>query len=123
MATAVKTARAFQASASHASAGTTTGTGVDLRTALGCLISAHVTNPSGTITTGVDFVVDISTDNSDWHEFSRQTAGTAASTDYYFQVPVPPEAMYARTRFLNYVHASATACTVEADGHEFTSIG
>lgn len=123
MATATKTARQFQTSGSHASSGTTTGSGVDLRTALGAMVSFHVTNPSGTITTGVDCVVDIANDGTDWHEYSRQTMPTTASADFFAQVELPASVMYARTRFLNYVHASATACTIEADGHELTSVG
>lgn len=119
MATATKTARTLQASASNSAGGTTTGTAVDLTTALGLAGTAKVTNGGTGPTVGCDFVIEVSNDNSDWHEWTRQTAGTTASTTYYFPFDLPAPIRYARSKFTG---NTGQAVTVECDGHEFTSI-
>ena len=120
MALATKTARTFQTSASNSAAGTTTGSAVTLTTALGCLITAKITNGATGPTVGCDFVVEVSNDNSAWKTYSRQTAGTANNLVSEFAVDLPPATMYARSKFTG---NTAQAVTVEAFGHELTSLG
>lgn len=119
MATATKNARTFQASATNTAASTTTGSSVNLTTALGCSITGKITNGATGPTVACDFVVEVSNDNSDWHEWFRGTAGTANSGVYSFPVVLPADILYARTKFTG---NTAQSVTVEADGHELTSV-
>jgi hypothetical protein len=120
MATATKSAVTFQASATNAAAATTTGSAVDLTTALGALITAEITNGATGPTIACDFVVEVSNDNSDWMEYTRATAGTANNGVYTFSVELPPTVMYARVKFTGNTGQSVT---VEADGHKWSSLG
>jgi hypothetical protein len=120
MATKTSNARTLQASASNAAAATTTGTALDLTTALGLAGTARITNGATGPTVGCDFVLEVSNDNSDWHEWSRQTAGTTSSGVYYFPFDLPPPIRYARSKFTG---NTVQAVTVECDGHELSSIG
>lgn len=119
MSTATKTARTFQASATNTAGSTTTGTAVNLTTALGCSLTGKITNGATGPTIACDFVVEVSNDNSDWHEWYRGTAGTANNGVYYFPVELSPPIMYARTKFTGNTGQSVT---VESDGHELTSV-
>lgn len=120
MALATKTARTFQSSASNGAGATTTGSAVTLTTALGCLITAKITNGATGPTVGCDFVVEVSNDNSAWKTYSRQTVGVANNAVAEFTVDLPPATMYARSKFTGNTGQSVT---VEAFGHELTSIG
>ncbi|MBI1373907.1 MAG: hypothetical protein GC159_14385 [Phycisphaera sp.] len=118
--TATKTARSLQASATNAADATTTGSTIDLTTALGLTVTAKVTNgPTGPIT-GCRFVVELSHDSTDWKTFSEQVAGTDNDGVYEFVVDVPAPVMYLRSRFTG---NTGQGVTVEAFGHELTSIG
>jgi hypothetical protein len=120
MATAVKTARTLQASATNAAGATTNGTTWTLTTAFGGVMTGLITNGGTGPTIGCDFVVQISTDGAAWKDFSRQTAGTTLSVAYPFAVEIPPGVMYARPVFTG---NTGQGVTVEAFGQELTSIG
>ena len=64
-------------------------------------------------------MIEVSNDNSDFHEWTRQTAGTANSGVYYFAFSLPPEIRYARSKFTG---NTGTSVTVECDAHEISSI-
>jgi pseudouridine-5'-phosphate glycosidase len=117
---ATKTARVLQSSASNAAGATTTGSCIDLTTALGMTVTAKITNGSTGPTVGCSFLIDISHDGTNWKEFSRQTAGTSNSAVAEFIVDIPAAVMYLRSRFTG---NTGQAVTVEAFGHELTSIG
>ncbi len=119
--TATQNVRTLHASASNAAAGTTYGTTWDLSTAFGGTIEARITNGGTGPTIPADFVVQISYDGgTTWRDFSRQTAGVTAATSYDFAVEIPPSVKTARTSFQS---NTAQAVTVEAFGHELTSVG
>ena len=118
--TATKNARTLQGSATNGAGATTTGSAVDLTTALGLVIEGRVTNGGTGPTKPCAFVVEISRDGSDWHEFSRQAADDAANAVSAFVVELPAAVMHARTVFEG---NTGQAVTVEAYGHELTSIG
>ena len=119
MATATKTLRAFQASATNTAGSTTTGSSVDLTTALGCTVTLEIINGATGPTVPCSAIVDVSNDNSDWMILFVAYAGTANAQTYTFQVQIPADVMYARSRFTG---NTAQSVTVEADGHELTSI-
>lgn len=120
MAIAVKTARTLQASAVNAAGGTTTGSTIDLTTALGGTVTAIITNGGTGPTVACDFILEASTDTSTWREISRQTAGVTAGVTYTFSVNISSPLMYIRSRFTNNTGQSVT---VAAELHELTSIG
>lgn len=119
MATFTKTARTFQSSVSNGAGATTTGSAVNLTTAFGALITAKITNGATGPTVACDVIVEVSNDASAWKTYSRQSAGTANNGIYEFTVDLPPATMHARTRFTG---NTAQSVTVEAFGHELTSI-
>ena len=119
MATATKNRRILQASATNAAAATTTGTGFNLTTAVGGLATLVVTNGGTGPTIACDAILETSSDNTNWYEFSRQTAGVTLSTAYTFNVEVPVGVMYLRSKFTG---NTAQGVTVEAYFHEVTSI-
>lgn len=119
MVDATKAAVSFQSSTTNSASGTTTGSSVDLTAALGCLITAEITNGGTGPTVGCDFVVQVSNDNSDWMEFCRMTAGVTSSTTYTFQVELPISAMHARTVFTG---NTGQDVTVKADGHKISAV-
>jgi hypothetical protein len=121
MATAVKTLRTIIAAAtSNAAAGTTTGTTVNLTTALGGLLHGKITNGGTGPTVAANFTVQISGDNSTWKTYIVQPAGAVASTSYEFFVEIHAAVMYVRV----VVDANtAQAVTCEAFLQELTSIG
>jgi hypothetical protein len=119
--TATKTARTLVAAGtSNAAGGTTNGATWNLTTAFGGILTALLTNGATGPTVGGDFVVQVSTDGAAWKEFSRQTAPTGNNAATPFVVEIPPGVMYARPVFTG---NTAQAVTVEAFGHELTSIG
>lgn len=118
---ATKAAAAFQASASNSAGGTTTGTAVDLTTALGCTVQGKITNGGTGPTLGCRMRVQVSNDSSTWYDFSSETAGTTLGTTYMMQpVVLPPETMYARTVFDG---NTGQAVTVQADAAKLTNVG
>ena len=117
---AIKASRVLQASATNSAGGTTTGSAVDIRTALGILVTGKVVNGGTGPTAGCEFVVQVSGDGSDWREYSRQRAGTTASATYEFVVEIGPMAMYVRSVFTGNTGQSVT---VEAKGQELSGIG
>ena len=119
---ATKTARTFQTSVSNSAADTTTGTGVNLTTALGCTITAKITNGATGPTIGCNFRIDISVDNSNWKQYVLYdgSANTVNNGVYELAYDLPAPVMYARTVFTG---NTAEAVTVEAFGHELTSMG
>jgi hypothetical protein len=120
VATATKTARTFQASTTNTAAGTTTGTGVNLTTALGCTITAKITNGATGPTLACSVEVQISNNGTDWKRFaiSRAALGNNAVSEFVFDLPAP--VMHARTVFTG---NTGQDVTVEAFGHELTSVG
>jgi hypothetical protein len=117
--TATKTLRTLQSSASNAAGATTTGTALDLRTAFGGLLIAVVTNGATGPTVAADLVVEVSGDNSVWHEYARLTSNTGNNVVTLFRVPIPEAVMYVRTKFTG---NTGQAVTVEAYLHELTSV-
>lgn len=112
--TTTKTAIAWQASASNTAAGTTTGTAQDLTVADGAIITAKCTNGATGPTLACRFRVQVSDDNSNWYDYSSETAATGNSVVTPFQpVYLGPEVMYARTVFDS---NTGQAVTVQADG-------
>lgn len=120
MATATKTARTLQSSASNAAGGTTTGSSIDLTTALGMQVTAKVTNGATGPTVACTFKIEISNNNSAWKTHFEAAARTGNSVVTEWSVTVGPEIMYARSVFTG---NTGQAVTVEAFGHELTSIG
>lgn len=119
MATAIKTARTLQSSVSNGAGATTTGSALNIGTALGLLITAKITNGATGPTLPCSFFVDVSVDGSNWKLHSRQDAGTTNSAVHEFTVDLPPATMYVRSRFTG---NTGQACTVECFGMELTSI-
>jgi len=118
--TATKAAHTLQASTSNAADATTTGGAIDLTGALGMTITAKVTNGATGPTAACRFIVEVSHDATNWKTFSEQAAGADNDGVYAFVVDVPAPVMHARTRFTG---NTGQAVTVEAFGHELTSIG
>lgn len=120
MATATKTVRTLQASASNSAAATTNSSTWDLSTALGGTVEARITNGGTGPTIGCDVAVQISYDGgTTWRDFSRQTAGLTNSLTYDFIIDLPPPVKTARVQFTG---NTGQAVTIEAFGHELTSI-
>lgn len=120
MATATKAAVTFQSSGSNTSGSTTTGSSVDLTTALEAGVTGVITNGGTGPTVGCDFIVEVSNDNSTWTEFARATAPIANSTTYTFPVHLPGWVMYARTKFTG---NTGQTVTVAAHGSRVSSMG
>ena len=94
MATKTANARSFQASATQtAGAGDTTGSTVNLTTALGCVITAEIINGGTGPTVPAYVIVQVSNDNSDFMEYARATAGVANSGVYTFTFVLPASIM------------------------------
>lgn len=120
MATATKTARTLLASGTVAAGGSRESAWLDLRTALGALITGRCTNGETGPTVGCDFIVETSPDNGTTiREYSRQTAGTANATSYDFAVALPAGAMYARVRTTGNTVQDVTSAS---EAQELTSI-
>jgi hypothetical protein len=117
MATATKNARTIVASVSLLAAGSTSGT-LNLTTALGCLVTIRIT-PAGTLTVGATVAINVSTDNSTWRPLATYTSGLVSGTNYDFGYEMASATMYLQVSFTG---ATGAACTVEATGHELTSI-
>jgi hypothetical protein len=117
--TATKTLRTLQSSASNSAGGTTTGSALDLRTAFGGLLLAVITNGATGPTIACDLVVEVSGDNSVWHEYVRLTSNTGNNIVTTFRAPIPETVMYVRSKFTG---NTGQAVTVEAYLHELTSI-
>lgn len=120
MATAIKAAVTFQASASNAAAATATGSSIDLTTALGCLVVAKITNGATGPTIACDFVIQVSEDNATYREFSRATSQLGNNVVTEFSTLLPKEVMYAKSVFTG---NTGQAVTVEAYGQKVSSIG
>ena len=117
--TATSTARTLQSSSSNAAAGTTTGTALDLRTDLGLLVTARVTNGGTGPTIGCTFRIEVSNDNSAWFTHFEAVAQTGNNVVTDWSVTLGPEVMYARSVFTG---NTGQAVTVVAVGHELTSL-
>ncbi len=78
-----RTAQVTQASASNTAGSTTNGSAFAVNYGISGV--ATVINGGSGPTLGCDFVVQVSDDGgTTWYEWSRQTAGTTASTTYTF---------------------------------------
>lgn len=117
-ASATKTARTLQSSASNPAGSTTTGTGLDLTTRYGGLATAIITNGATGPTVGCDFVIETSRDNTNWYEYARATADKSNSAITTFNVMIPESVMYVRSKF---VGNTGQAVTVEAYLQEITN--
>ena len=117
--TATATARTLQASASNAAAGTTTGTALDLRTDLGLLVTAKVTNGATGPTVACTFRLETSNDNSTWFTYFEATAQTGNNVVTQWAVTLGPEVMYCRSAFTG---NTGQAVTVICHGQELTSL-
>lgn len=120
MATAFKTARTFQTSGTLTAGTPIEGSTIDLRTALGCSVTAKITNGGTGPTVPATVEIQVSNDGSAWKSWAKASAGVANSGVYEFSFDLPPSIMYARTRFAD---NTVQNVTVEAFGHELTSIG
>ncbi len=115
-----KNPRTLQASATNAAGATTTGSAIDLRTALGLAIVARITNGATAPTVACAVSVEVSNDNSTWRTWGQPIkAGLTAATAYAFSFLIPAEILYARTVFSG---NTGQDVTVEALGHELTSV-
>ncbi|MBX6311898.1 MAG: hypothetical protein IRY99_03100 [Isosphaeraceae bacterium] len=120
MANIIKNYRTLVAAGTSNAAGSTTNGAVwDLTTALGGVLTAAVTNGSTGPTVGCDFVVQISGDGTNWVEYVRQSASTAAQTTTYFAIDLPPAVLYARPAFQG---NTGQAVVIAAHGQELTAI-
>lgn len=118
MATAVRTARVLQASATNAAAATTNSSELDLSTTFGGLLTAKVTNGGTGPTLGCDVVIEVSANGgTTWYETMRVTGGTVANTAYSWGFVVS-DAMRVRVTFTG---NTGQGVTIEAVFHEFTS--
>lgn len=115
-----KTARTLVASTSNAAGGTTTGSAIDLSTALGLSGTLQITNGGTSPTVACTACIDVSNDaGTTWRQWLAITAGITASTAYTYPFSLPAEIMYARARFTG---NTGQAVTVECLGHELTSL-
>lgn len=114
-----KTSRTLQASTTNAAAATTTGSSIDLSTALGLSGTARITNGATAPTVACSFSIEVSNDNSVWRPWLTATAGLTAATSYNFPFSLPAEILYARSIFGG---NTGQAVTVECLGHELTSM-
>jgi hypothetical protein len=118
--TAVKTARTLQGSVSNAAGGVTAGGTIDLGTALGMLVTGRVTNGSTGPTAACEFVLEVSHDGAGWFEFCRLVSDDGADAVSEFAVELPGPVMRVRSVFEG---NTGQPVTVEAYGHELTSVG
>lgn len=114
-----KTSRTLQASATNTAGSTTTGTGLDLTTKLGGLLTGKITNGGAGPTLPCSLFVEVSHDNTDWKLFRQYQAGIANSAIAEFAIEIPQSVMYLRTRFAGNTGQSVT---VEAFLQELTAI-
>ena len=115
-----KTQRTLQSSTSNGAGSTTTGSGVDLSTALGIAITARITNGGTGPTLPCGVTIEVSSDGgTTWRPWASGTAGTANNAVYDFSFDIPPAVMRARSVFTG---NTGQAVTVEAFGHELTSL-
>lgn len=114
-----KTARTLQSSTSNSAGGTTTGTAVNLTTALGMTVTAKMTNGATPPTVACTCRIEISNDNTNWKIYQTVTGDTGASTVNEWTFNLPPPVMHARSVFTG---NTGQAVTVEAFGHELTTI-
>lgn len=117
--TATKTLRTSQASASNTASSTTTGSTVDLTTALGGMATAKITNGGTGPTVGCTAYLEISGDNSAWKAFRQFTAGVTNSAVYEFAAEIPAAVMYARWKFTG---NTGQTVTVEGFVQELTKL-
>lgn len=110
---------ALQASVSNGAGATTTGSGVDLTTKFGGVVTLKITNGATGPTIGCVGNFDISGDNSAFKLWRSFQAGIANSGVYEFSTEVPPGIMYIRSRFTG---NTGQAVTVEAFIQEFVNI-
>lgn len=78
-----------------------------------------VTNGGTGPTVACDAITEISRDNSNWHEFTRQSTSTTNSAVHTYHVEVPVGVMYLRSKFSG---NTAQGVTVEAYFQEVTSV-
>jgi hypothetical protein len=116
---ATKTARTLQSSTSNGAGATTTSAAWNLSTAYGGVVQARVTNGTTGPTVPCSMTVNLSVDGSTWRQAAVYAAGTTANASYDFAVEIPPAAMYAEVVFSG---NTAQAVTVEAYGHELTTV-
>ena len=109
----------LEASASNAAAATKTGTGVDLQTGYGAIVTGKITNGATGPTIGCDFVIQISFDNSAWKEFARMTASVGNNDVNEWAVDIPVAVQFVRSVFTG---NTAQAVTVEALGSQITAV-
>lgn len=115
-----KTARTMVAAQANSAGGTTTGTEIDLSTALGLAITARISNGATGPTAACSVFIEVREDaGGAWRIWALATAGTVASTDYDFAFDLPPAIIRARARFAG---NTGQVVTVEATGHELTSV-
>ncbi|EFL53115.1 hypothetical protein DesfrDRAFT_0163 [Solidesulfovibrio fructosivorans JJ]] len=115
-----KTARTLQAPATNAAGASTTGSAIDLTTALGLSGTLQITNGSTAPTVACTAYIDVSNDaGTTWRQWLAITAGLTASTAYTYPFSLPAEILYARARFGG---NTGQGVTVECLGHELTSV-
>jgi hypothetical protein len=120
MATATKIARTLLAPTSNPAGSTTQSAVWNLTTSLGGVIQTRVSNGATGPSAGCESLTQVSSDGTTWRDFARQIAGTGANGVFDFFVEVPGPVLYARVQFSG---NTGQAVTVEAYGHELTSIG
>lgn len=114
-----KTARTIQTSATNTAGSATTSSALDLRTTLGGIITAKITNGGTGPTIGCTCYVEVSNDNSAWKAYTSARAGTTNNLVTEFVFRVDESIMYVRTRFADNTGQSVT---VEAFMHELSSL-
>jgi hypothetical protein len=120
MATAIKNARTIVASTANAAGSSTTSAPWNLATALGAVVQARVVNGATAPGVGCEVVIQASADLATWRDLARFTAGTVAGAAYDFFADIPAPILAARVVFTG---NTVQPVTVEATGHELTSIG
>lgn len=113
-----KTARTLQVSTTNAAAGTTTGTALDLTTKRGGLATLVITNGATAPTVPAIAAIQCSSDNTNWTDFSAQSASLVNSDICVFQVIVHQAIMYIRSQFRG---NTGQGVTVSATFQEYTS--
>jgi hypothetical protein len=120
MATAVKNIRTLQASASNTAGSTTTSSTWNLATALGGVLSARITNGATGPTIACTVTVNLSTDGgTTWRAYDSALAGVTNAGVFDFDFPIPDGIANVQAVFTG---NTAQTVTVEAFGHELTSI-
>lgn len=121
--TLARTAQAPQVSATNTAGSTTTGSAFAIN--YGVSGVAQIVNGGTGPTVGCDFILEVSNDGGGtWFEWSRQTAGTTASTTYRFSFALGVAGAggdfgHYRTKFSG---NTAQSVTVEADAETTTSL-